>query len=215
MARAGCDGIVASDVSVTAGWEAISASICPDPTWETLANAFLRDIAEAEYKSIEYTSLNGAKLTGWLMLPYGYQPGHRYPLLTWVYAGSVYPDKPPGYMGIDSLLYLNLQIAAAHGYVVLFPSMPLAPEGVTDDPMLRLPAGVLPAVGTRLCGGARLCGRAFQIVRPGSIERFLDGADACDGTVAGMGEHCRRQTFDHRYRRRDRGKEGRTLGAEK
>jgi dipeptidyl aminopeptidase/acylaminoacyl peptidase len=117
------------------------------------ANTFLRDIAEAEYKSIEYTSLNGAKLTGWLMLPYGYQPGHRYPLLTWVYAGSVYHDKTPAYMGIDSPLSLNLQIAAAHGYVVLFPSMPLAPEGATDDPMLRLPDGVLPAVDKAIESG--------------------------------------------------------------
>jgi dipeptidyl aminopeptidase/acylaminoacyl peptidase len=117
------------------------------------ANTFLRDIAEGEYKSMEYTSLNGAKLTGWLMLPYGYQPGHRYPLLTWVYAGDVYYDKPPGSMGIDSSLSLNLQIAAAHGYVVLFPSMPLAPEGATDDPMLRLTDGVLPAVDKAIESG--------------------------------------------------------------
>jgi dipeptidyl aminopeptidase/acylaminoacyl peptidase len=29
---------------------------------------------------------------------------------------------------------------------VLFPSMPMAPEGIAEDPMLRLPEGVLPAV---------------------------------------------------------------------
>lgn len=110
------------------------------------ANTFLRGIAESEYKMFEYTSLNGEKLKGWLMLPYGYQPERRYPVLTWVYAGSVYKDRRPGYMGIDSALSLNLQIASAHGYVVLLPSMPLAPEGVTDDPMLRLTDGVLPAV---------------------------------------------------------------------
>jgi len=80
------------------------------------------------------------------MLPPDYQAGKRYPLLTWVYAGSVYTDRRPTYEGIDGTVSLNLQIAAAHGYAVLLPSMPLAPEGVADDPMLRLTNGVIPAV---------------------------------------------------------------------
>jgi hypothetical protein len=66
----------------------------------------------------------------------------------------------------------------------------------------------------RLCDGARLWGYAFQIVRSGSVERFLDGTDARDGTVAGMGQHCRSQILDHRHRRRNRGEEGRTIGTE-
>jgi dipeptidyl aminopeptidase/acylaminoacyl peptidase len=110
------------------------------------ANEFLRGIAEGEFRSFEYTSLNGEKLTGWMLLPYGYTEGRSYPLLTWVYAGSVYNRRPGDYWGINSKLSLNLQIPAAHGYVVLLPSMPLAKEGLTDDPMLRLPEGVLPAV---------------------------------------------------------------------
>lgn len=118
----------------------------PQPMVLVAANGFLRDIAEGEYKSLDYISLNGEKLKGWILLPFGYQSGKRYPLLTWVYAGSVYHDRPPGYMGINSSLSLNLIIAAAHGYAVLFPSMPLASEGNTEDPMLRLPEGVLPAV---------------------------------------------------------------------
>ena len=35
---------------------------------------------------------------------------------------------------------------AGRGYAVLLPSMALAPEGAVDDPMLRLPNGVLPAI---------------------------------------------------------------------
>jgi dipeptidyl aminopeptidase/acylaminoacyl peptidase len=81
-----------------------------------------------------------------MILPYGYQEGKRYPLLTWVYAGLVYGRRPPDYWGINSKVSLNLQILAAHGYVVLLPSMPLAKEGLADDPMLRLQEGVLPAV---------------------------------------------------------------------
>lgn len=110
------------------------------------ANEFLRNVAEGEFKPFDYTSLNGEKLKGWILLPYGYKEGQRYPLLTWVYAGSVYHDRPPSYWSINSSISLNLQIPAAHGYAVLFPSMPLAKEGLAEDPMLRLPEGVLPAV---------------------------------------------------------------------
>jgi len=110
------------------------------------ANVFLRDVAEGEFKQIEYTSLNGEKLKGWLILPPGYEAGKRYPVLAWVYAGWVAGDRPSPYESIDSNGTLNLQIPAARGYVVLLPSMPLAPEGVPEDPMLRLPEGVLPAV---------------------------------------------------------------------
>ena len=110
------------------------------------ANEFLRNVAEGKFKRFDYTSLNGEKLNGWILLPYGYKDGNRYPLVTWVYAGSVYKDRPPSYWSINSSISLNLQIPAARGYAVLFPSMPLAQEGLTEDPMLRLPEGVLPAV---------------------------------------------------------------------
>ncbi|MGB9409215.1 MAG: prolyl oligopeptidase family serine peptidase [Terracidiphilus sp.] len=109
------------------------------------ANGFLRDIAEGTFKSIEYTSLNGQKLKAWLLLPVNYQSGKRYPLVTWVYAGWMAGERPPS-ITIANSTCLNEQILAAHGYAVLLPSMPLTPEGTADDPMLRLPEGVLPAV---------------------------------------------------------------------
>ena len=111
------------------------------------ANEFLRGVAEGGFQKFEYTSLNGEKLKAWLILPPDYQSGKKYPVLTWVYAGHINSDHPPStYDGIDSSGTLNMQIPAAHGYVVLIPSMPLAPEGLAEDPMLRLPEGVLPAV---------------------------------------------------------------------
>jgi dipeptidyl aminopeptidase/acylaminoacyl peptidase len=110
------------------------------------ANTFLRDIADGKFRSIEYTSLDGEKLKAWIILPSGYKEGKRYPLLTWVYAGSVAGDTPSTLTDISYYSPLNLQIPAANGYAVLLPSMPLKPEGEIDDPMLRLPNGVLPAV---------------------------------------------------------------------
>lgn len=119
----------------------------PHPALLFGANGFLQNIEEGQFKSFEYTSLNGEKIRAYYILPSGYEAGKRYPVLTWVYAGSVYGNRTPSNRGsINSSSYLNMQIPAAQGYVVLLPSMPLAPEGMTDDPMLRLPEGVLPAV---------------------------------------------------------------------
>jgi dipeptidyl aminopeptidase/acylaminoacyl peptidase len=114
-----------------------------------VANRFLRDIAEGAFKSIEYTSLNGKKLKAWVILPYGYREGVRYPALTWVYPGSMAGPTISSGHRLGSSSPLNMQLVAAQGYAVLIPSLPLAEDGVEDDPMLRLPEGVLPAV-TRL-----------------------------------------------------------------
>ena len=110
-------------------------------------NSFLGELQEAPFRQIEYVSQNGEKLKGWLILPIGYESGKRYPLLTWVYAGSVYTDKLPTTQRIGGFLSpYSMQIPAAKGYAVLLPSMPLNPMGRPDDPMLRLADGVLPAV---------------------------------------------------------------------
>jgi dipeptidyl aminopeptidase/acylaminoacyl peptidase len=110
------------------------------------ANTFLADIAPGLPQSIEYTSLDGEKLKGWIILPYNYEKGRRYPTLTWVYAGSVAKSTPTVLANIDFFNPLSLQIPVSHGYAVLIPSMPLKPEGEVDDPMLRLMNGVIPAV---------------------------------------------------------------------
>jgi dipeptidyl aminopeptidase/acylaminoacyl peptidase len=110
------------------------------------ANTFLRELAEGEARPIEYTSLNGEKLNGWILLPVGYQEGKRYPVITWVYAGAMYRPQKPWSVNIAEAHSLSMQIPAAHGFAVLFPSMPLKQEGEVEDPMLRLPEGVLPAL---------------------------------------------------------------------
>jgi dipeptidyl aminopeptidase/acylaminoacyl peptidase len=110
------------------------------------ANAFLNEIRPASAQRFTYTSLSGQKLDAWLLLPPGHRKGKRLPLLTWVYAGSMARATPPSVADPASASSLNMQIPVAHGYAVLVPSMPLGPEGAADDPMLRLPEGVLPAV---------------------------------------------------------------------
>ena len=113
------------------------------------ANTFLRDIVESEFRAIAYRSLEGQILHGWILLPIGYQEGRRYPLLTWVYPGamiSAQANQPSSSHRIGSTSVFNMQLAAARGFAVLLPSMPLEPYGGPDDPLLRLTEGVLPAV---------------------------------------------------------------------
>jgi len=119
-------------------------------------NAFISHIAESKFTSFHYKSLKGEDLKAWLLLPRITGRIRSYPLLTVVYPGRIQTNRPPRILGsLESNSVLNMQIAAAEGYAVLFPSMPLSEIGVADDPMLRLSEGVLPAVdkatGNRRC----------------------------------------------------------------
>jgi dipeptidyl aminopeptidase/acylaminoacyl peptidase len=109
-------------------------------------NTALADIADARRMLIEYRGVEGDSLKGVLLLPPGYEEGKRYPLVTWVYAGSVFRDTLSFSFEKSSGSSLNPQLFTAHGYAVLFPSMPLEGDGVASDPYIDLPKGVLAAV---------------------------------------------------------------------
>ena len=90
---------------------------------------------------IEWQSLDGEKLEGALLLPAGYLPGKRYPLIINVYGGALHSNRLRyfglGYGGID-----NMQLFATRGYAVLLPD---APQHL-GTPMLDLVKTVLPGV---------------------------------------------------------------------
>jgi dipeptidyl aminopeptidase/acylaminoacyl peptidase len=115
------------------------------------ANSFLDNIDETALQPIGYTSENGARLKGWVLLPSGYVKGRRYPLITYVYPGDIQDDDKPAEATFSGLgRYFDLQVPAAHGYAVLLPSMPRTPVGQPDDPLLGLTNGVLPAVDSAI-----------------------------------------------------------------
>jgi dipeptidyl aminopeptidase/acylaminoacyl peptidase len=109
-------------------------------------NEHLAGIADAASRLIDYQA-NGQTLRAIALLPPGYDPARRYPTIVWVYQGTVYRDTT-GVRGIskndDSVL--NLQLLAAHGYVVLLPSMPMPAIGVATDPYRYMLPGVFPAI---------------------------------------------------------------------
>ena len=86
-------------------------------------------------------------LRGWYLLPPGYKPVQRLPVVVWVYPGTVFSDTPPNwFVHINEAHSLNLQLLAAHGYLVLMPSMPLPSSDTKNDPYMELGKGVLPAI---------------------------------------------------------------------
>jgi dipeptidyl aminopeptidase/acylaminoacyl peptidase len=90
---------------------------------------------------IEWRSLDGQPLQGALLLPAGYLPGKRYPLIVNVYGGALHSSRLRhfgfGYSGTD-----NMQLFATRGYAVLLPD---APQHL-GTPMLDLAKTVLPGV---------------------------------------------------------------------
>jgi dipeptidyl aminopeptidase/acylaminoacyl peptidase len=106
-------------------------------------NQFLREIVPGKCRSIAYRSVDGKNLKGWILLPPKYETGKRYPLVAWVYAGLEYGGKEPDDCHLQTDVD-TLQLLAARGYAVLFPSMPLPPA--PSDPYAELTKGVLPAV---------------------------------------------------------------------
>jgi dipeptidyl aminopeptidase/acylaminoacyl peptidase len=113
-------------------------------------NAGAAEIALPERRLISYRNTNGDSLSAVAVLPPGYVPGKRYPVVTWVYAGDVYTTVDEGWLGTVNPLAtgaFNLLLFPARGYVLLFPSIPLAPSGgVGTDMREEIVGGVLPAV---------------------------------------------------------------------
>jgi dipeptidyl aminopeptidase/acylaminoacyl peptidase len=110
-------------------------------------NAGLRDIVAGSTQKIAYKSLDGRDLEGWLLLPPRYQPGQKCPLIVFVYPNWIAGARPPPNLADITLISsLNMQIAAARGYAVLRPSIPLNVYEEADDPLLKLTSAVLPAV---------------------------------------------------------------------
>jgi len=119
-------------------------------------NEHLAGIAGGDRRLINYRSSTGQELKAMLFLPPGYEEGRRYPLITWVYPGTMIRDlssasdwTPKNHAHFD-----NLHVLAGHGYAVLIPSMP-----PTDDGGLRgLEHGVMPAIDRVIQTGNRRLG---------------------------------------------------------
>lgn len=71
--------------------------------------------------------------TDWLLLPPGFSPGDRKPLLVYFYPGYQYTRAARG-PDFRSVSFDNMEIPAAHGYAVLLASTRLPAAGEPGDP---------------------------------------------------------------------------------
>jgi len=118
-------------------WKADFAS----PRQLTHVNPDLERYTTGEARLIEYSTAAGKKLRATLLLPVNYQQGQRYPMIVWVYGGSLLSDRINRYGATGNEQY-NMQLFSARGYAVLLPDTPLA----VGTPMQDLAKTILPAV---------------------------------------------------------------------
>ncbi len=114
----------------------------PDFAQRIALNLQLAGIEGGEPMLIDYRTTDGQELKGLLLLPAGYQRGKRYPLVTWVYPGTIIRDiaSERNWTTKNRAHQDNLHVLAGYGYAVLVPSMP------GSRMREELPIGVLPGV---------------------------------------------------------------------
>jgi dipeptidyl aminopeptidase/acylaminoacyl peptidase len=96
-----------------------------------------------ESRRIEWQTLNGQTARGALLLPAGYTPGTRYPLIVYQYPGSTWSTYGNQFgFSVFASAVENWQFFATRGYAVLMPDVPARPETYMKD----IAAAVLPAV---------------------------------------------------------------------
>jgi dipeptidyl aminopeptidase/acylaminoacyl peptidase len=105
-------------------------------------NPELERFALGRARILEYLGVDGEELRAALLLPPGYEPGRRLPLVVWVYGG----DSGSGFVNRfgfwGDLATLNMHVLATRGFAVLYPDTPLRP----GRPMKDLLHTVMPAV---------------------------------------------------------------------
>jgi dipeptidyl aminopeptidase/acylaminoacyl peptidase len=96
-----------------------------------------------EGRTIEWQTLNGQTARGALLLPAGYTPGKRYPLIVCQYPGSNL-SRHGNLFGFNPFAGAveNWQLFATRGYAVLMPDVPARPETYMKD----IVSAVLPAL---------------------------------------------------------------------
>ncbi|WP_165357497.1 prolyl oligopeptidase family serine peptidase [Sphingosinicella sp. CPCC 101087] len=108
------------------------------------ANHHLASVRWGETRLVEYEGSGGQLRKAGIILPPGYLPDRRYPVITWIYPGFEVRNLDTYFLHPHLPGIYNLQLYAAQGYVVLIPSIPrtsTAPDGLPD-----YTGDVLPAV---------------------------------------------------------------------
>jgi dipeptidyl aminopeptidase/acylaminoacyl peptidase len=94
-----------------------------------------------ESRLIKWTTADGNKVSGALLLPAGYEPGHKYPLILYPYPRDLRSNDVFQF-GLQGTGVENMQLFATRGYAVLAPDAPVT----RSDQMRSLADVLLPGV---------------------------------------------------------------------
>jgi dipeptidyl aminopeptidase/acylaminoacyl peptidase len=125
----------------------------PEPKELWRANEWVKDIALGKSEPIPYNSLDGTPLTAWLLLPPGYTPPARLPMITVVYPGTTYNANLPAALSVYTSDFEHPQLFTALGYAVLKVSMPEPKAAAEALWASHFAEGVLPAVDAAIARG--------------------------------------------------------------
>jgi dipeptidyl aminopeptidase/acylaminoacyl peptidase len=75
-------------------------------------DSLFKQVATIPADTFWFTGVGGLKIEGWLMKPYGYQPGKRYPLVLSIHGGP--------HSNYGNVLFPEFQMLAGQGYWLLF-----------------------------------------------------------------------------------------------
>ena len=117
-----------------------------NPMRLTDLNPSMKEIPRGKKMLISYRNMNGQELKGALLLPPDYKEGQKYPLVAYVYAGSMVTTLERAFPMSFSAVSSIPQLLSKCDYVVLQPSIPLSPEGQKGSPLQDIPKSVVPAV---------------------------------------------------------------------
>lgn len=111
-------------------------------------NDWSDSIADPQKIFLRYRAADGDSLGAILVLPAARHgaPDGPYPLVVWVYAGFTFEDTADVRDDRTWAGQYNLSLLTTHGYAVLYPSIPLAPQGVDGPVAPHLTGAVLPAI---------------------------------------------------------------------
>ena len=109
-------------------------------------NSHLKQIPRGKQLLIECRDKDGKRLKGAILLPPDYEEGKRYPLITYVYAGSSISTLEQSFSLIFHPVASLPQLLSQCGYIVLRPSIPLSPMGQKGSPLKEIPESVISAI---------------------------------------------------------------------
>jgi len=100
-------------------------------------NPSITDASLGTSRIIHYLGLRGEPLRAALMVPSGYIPSKRYPLVVLVYPGPYKRSEQAHIFDLDQSTGINAQLFATRGYAVLVPEVPLYAPGMQMKDMAR------------------------------------------------------------------------------